>query len=76
MPPCVAVSALACMSEHEGLLRTVFKTQEFNERGKYSIRLYDGRAKKWTVVTVDDNLPLLKGSASPLHPRASPCTPL
>ena len=61
---CWLISALACMSEHEGLLRTIFKTQEFNERGKYSVRLYDGRAKKWTVVTVDDNLPLLKGSTS------------
>ena len=61
---CWLISALACMSEHEGLLRTIFKTQEFNERGKYSIRLYDGRANKWTVVTVDDNLPLLKGSTS------------
>ena len=61
---CWLISALACMSEHEGLLRTIFKTQEFNERGKYSIRLYDGRAKKWTLVTVDDNLPLLKGSTS------------
>ena len=59
---CWLISALACMSEHEGLLRSIFKTQEFNERGKYAIRLYDGRAKRWTVVTVDDALPMLKGS--------------
>ena len=58
---CWLISALACMSEHEGLLRTIFKTQEFNERGKYSIRLYDGRAKKWTLVTVDDT------DAAPCH---------
>ena len=57
---CWLISALACMAEHEGLLRTCFITQEFNERGKYQVRLYDGRVGKWTVVTVDDSMPVNK----------------
>jgi len=57
---CWLMSAMACMAEHQGLLRTCFISQEFNERGKYQMRIFDGRAKKWTVVTVDDNLPVKK----------------
>ena len=57
---CWLMSALACMSEHEGLLRTCFLTQEWNERGKYQVRIYDGRAGKWTIITVDDMLPVKK----------------
>jgi len=57
---CWLMSALSCMSEHEGLLRTCFLTQEWNDRGKYQVRIYDGRAGKWTVQTIDDMLAVKK----------------
>ena len=59
---CWLISALCCMAERPGQLYKVFVNTAYSDRGKYSVRLYDGRAGKWTVVTVDDLLPVEKAS--------------
>ena len=45
---CWLISALACMSEHEGLLRTIFKTQEFNPTPTLTLTLTRTRTRTRT----------------------------
>ena len=56
------MSALCCMAEHPGQIRKCFLQASHSDRGKYSVRLFDGRAGKWTTVTVDDMLPVERSS--------------
>jgi hypothetical protein len=53
---------MAGMAEHEGAIRNCFENTEYNDRGKYTVRLWDGRAGVWVRVTVDDYFPVNKGT--------------
>jgi calpain-15 len=35
-------------------------------RGKYRVRFYDGKEKRWVTVTVDDLIPCYKGTKNPI----------
>jgi hypothetical protein len=59
---CWLVAAMAGMAEHPGAIRNCFANTEYTDRGKYSLRLWDGRAGKWVTVTVDDYFPVEKGT--------------
>jgi len=59
---CWLVAAMAGMAEHEGAIRNCFENTEYNDRGKYTVRLWDGRAGVWVRVTVDDYFPVNKGT--------------
>jgi hypothetical protein len=37
-------------AEHPGAIRNCFLNTEYTDRGKYSLRLWDGRAGKWLTV--------------------------
>mmetsp|Transcript_67952 Transcript_67952/g.214927 ORF Transcript_67952/g.214927 Transcript_67952/m.214927 type:complete len:469 (+) Transcript_67952:211-1617(+) len=65
---CWLVAALASASEHPESIRTCFLTPEYNPRGKYSVRLWDGQAGKFVIITVDDRIPCEKDSAGRLRP--------
>ena len=54
---CWLLSAFACLTEFPGTIENLFDTKEVNIRGRYSVRLFDGRSQKWVVVTVDDCFP-------------------
>eukprot|EP00448_Togula_jolla_P041964 CAMPEP_0170625318 /NCGR_PEP_ID=MMETSP0224-20130122/30694_1 /TAXON_ID=285029 /ORGANISM="Togula jolla, Strain CCCM 725" /LENGTH=457 /DNA_ID=CAMNT_0010951883 /DNA_START=121 /DNA_END=1495 /DNA_ORIENTATION=- len=70
---CWLLAAMACLAEHKGAMNEVFISKERHPRGKYRIRLYDGVAEKWEIVTIDDYIPCNKtaydadGSAKPLY---------
>ena len=49
---CWLVAALAGLAESPGAIQNCFLNREYSERGKYQIRLYSGREKKWETVTV------------------------
>jgi len=64
---CWLVAALACAAEHPGAIRKAFLTSEYNSRGRYRVRLFDGQAKAWVVITIDDRIPCKKGTKEPLY---------
>lgn len=68
---CWLLAALATLAERPHLLQNCFKTRSFNPRGKYTLRLYDAKAKAWKNITIDDyipvnanNVPLYTGATS------------
>ena len=55
---CWLLSAFASLSEKPYLIQNAFLTSTYNERGKYIIRLYDSKKKKFENITIDDFVPL------------------
>lgn len=55
---CWLISALCCLAENPGQLYKCFTTAAYNDRGKYTVRLFDGRDQRWKKVTVDDQFPV------------------
>jgi calpain-15 len=64
---CWLMSALCCMAERPGQLYKIFVQNAYSDRGKYSIRIFDGRAGKWVTVTIDDLLPVEKATGQLLY---------
>ena len=58
---CWLVAALASAAEQPVCIRNAILTPEFNPRGRYRVRIYDGQTKKWVKIDVDDKLPCGKG---------------
>eukprot|EP00302_Diacronema_sp_CCMP2436_P037223 CAMPEP_0180044588 /NCGR_PEP_ID=MMETSP0984-20121128/36005_1 /TAXON_ID=483367 /ORGANISM="non described non described, Strain CCMP 2436" /LENGTH=282 /DNA_ID=CAMNT_0021972769 /DNA_START=94 /DNA_END=939 /DNA_ORIENTATION=+ len=54
---CWLMSAFACAAEVPGLIQGVFVTPNFNPRGMYQVRLFDGNAKRWVLITIDEWIP-------------------
>ena len=50
------------MAEHPGAIRNCFLNTEYTDRGKYKLRLWDGRAGRWETIVVDDYFPVEKGT--------------
>lgn len=63
---CWLMSALSCMAEHEGALHNLFDNRDMSMIGKYTVNLYNKNEKKWVKITVDDKIPYMKSSGSPL----------
>jgi len=51
---CWLMAALAGLAEHPNLLRHAFGGAGLSERGKYYVRLFDGRTRTWHKVVIDD----------------------
>jgi hypothetical protein len=66
---CWLVSALASASEHPECIRHCFLTKEYSPRGRYVVRLWDERRRKWELVTVDDRIPCRRGTREPLFAK-------
>ena len=62
---CWLMSALAAAAEYPGAIHNLFVSKEFNERGKYRVRLYDPFARQWRVFSLDDKLPCERAPAPP-----------
>ena len=58
---CWLVAALASAAEQPVCIRNAILTPEFNPRGRYRVRIFDGQTKKWVKIDVDDKLPCGKG---------------
>jgi len=59
---CWLIAAFACLAEFPGAIQKVFVTREWNTRRKYQVRLYDGFHQRWETVTIDDRIPVEKGT--------------
>jgi len=61
---CWLTAALAALAEHPGAIQKAFLTKELDPRGKYSVRLFDFKLKKFKVITVDDYVPCVMDPSS------------
>ncbi|KAG1670360.1 hypothetical protein FOA52_000120 [Chlamydomonas sp. UWO 241] len=66
---CWLMSALACLAQVEGAIQKVFYTREYNTYGKYKLRLYDARKEAFVTVTVDDFIPVKKGTTNAMFAK-------
>ena len=67
---CWLIAAFMCVAERApGLIQEAFVTPR-SLTGKWKVRLFDRLAEQWVVVTIDDHIPLLKGSHRPLFARS------
>lgn len=58
---CWLLSAAACLAEFDGAIERLFVNKQANARGKYKVRLFDARSRKWRIICVDDRFPTSKG---------------
>mmetsp|Transcript_37673 Transcript_37673/g.90024 ORF Transcript_37673/g.90024 Transcript_37673/m.90024 type:complete len:711 (-) Transcript_37673:121-2253(-) len=57
---CGLIAAIACVSEFDGFVKNnIFMTKEISPDGKYTIRLFDYRDRKWKEIEIDDYLPCM-----------------
>jgi len=64
---CWLVAALASSAEIPASIRNCFLTREYNPRGRYKVRLFDGQMDEWVTVKIDDRVPCQKGTRQPLY---------
>ena len=55
---CWLLAGLATLAERPHLVQNCFLTRSFSPRGKYTLRLYDSKAKRFRNVTIDDHIPI------------------
>ena len=53
----------------QGVLRRCFTTKRHNPAGRYTCRLFDGLARKWVHVHVDDQFPCYKVNGQPVYAK-------
>jgi len=62
---CWLIAAMACLAEHPGAIRRVFRTRERTDRGLYQIQLFDGHTREYETITIDDRIPCVYGTKTP-----------
>ena len=50
---CWLLSAIAVLAEKSGQIERVFREKTHSIWGRYHIRLYNGKAKKWQTIVID-----------------------
>ena len=61
--------SLACLAEFPGAIQNIFRTDEYSERGRYELRLYDGGSRTFEDIVIDDYIPVR------LRPLSRPSPP-
>jgi hypothetical protein len=61
---CWLIAAFACAAEHPGLLANTFLTKRANQRGKYTVKLFDWQRRCWVKVSIDENIPTRRGASA------------
>jgi len=60
---CWLLAAIATLADHHGVIEQCFISQQFNQQGKYKLKLYDDAEEKFQTVTVDSYFPCAADSA-------------
>jgi len=55
---CWLLAALSVLAQKDGAIQARFVTKEYDPRGKYTVRLFDGQDECWRTITVDDFIPI------------------
>jgi hypothetical protein len=58
---CWLLTAFVCLAEFPGAIQSVFLTNEFNPRGRYVIKLFNGYTHSYEELQIDDYIPVTKG---------------
>eukprot|EP00043_Microstomoeca_roanoka_P001734 m.34291 g.34291 ORF g.34291 m.34291 type:complete len:504 (-) comp11000_c0_seq1:80-1591(-) len=66
---CWLLAALASLAEYPEAIRHIFVQKEHSGRGKYALRFWDISKQRWVRVTVDDMIPVQKGTTTPFFSR-------
>ncbi|KAG2440679.1 hypothetical protein HYH02_010258 [Chlamydomonas schloesseri] len=66
---CGLLSALACLATRPGGVEELFLTPEYNEEGRYQLRLWDRARKQFREITIDDRIPVWKENGLPCFAR-------
>ncbi|EGD74963.1 hypothetical protein PTSG_07188 [Salpingoeca rosetta] len=66
---CWLLAALASLAEYPQAIRHIFVQKEHSGRGKYKLRFWDVGKQQWIHVTVDDFIPVKKGTTTPYFSR-------
>lgn len=61
---CWLLSSIACLAEFPEAVRKLFVSREANEKGVYTVLLFDTGLRKWVPITVDDYLPCYESSGA------------
>ena len=63
---CWLLTAIVCLAEFPGAIQSVFETHEYNTRGRYCVKLFDGYEQEWKEVVIDDYIPCYKNTDKPI----------
>ena len=55
---CWLLTAFVCLAESPGAIQSVFLTNEFNPRGRYVIKLFNGYTQSHEELEIDDYVPV------------------
>eukprot|EP01013_Petalomonas_cantuscygni_P043810 TRINITY_DN8485_c0_g1_i1.p1 TRINITY_DN8485_c0_g1~~TRINITY_DN8485_c0_g1_i1.p1 ORF type:complete len:529 (+),score=48.38 TRINITY_DN8485_c0_g1_i1:73-1659(+) len=70
---CWLISTFATLAERPGCIEQLFVARSYSHKGKYTVRIFDGRPsqRRWVTVEVDDLLPRY-ADGRPLFAHPSP----
>jgi len=71
---CWLMATMAAAADQAGLIENLFLSRERSLCGYYKLKLYDiysGGTPRWRVVTIDDSIPVKKGTKTPLFAQPS-----
>ncbi|KAG2431784.1 hypothetical protein HXX76_009280 [Chlamydomonas incerta] len=69
---CWLLSSLACLATRSGAIERLFLTPEYNEDGRYQLRLWDKGSRQFKEVVVDDYIPVWRQNGGG-GPAGQPC---
>ena len=66
---CWLLTSFVCLAEFPGAIQSVFLTNEFNPRGRYVVKLFNGYTQSHEELEIDDYVPVRKGTCEPLFAK-------
>ncbi|PNH06942.1 Calpain-3, partial [Tetrabaena socialis] len=66
---CPLLSALACLATRAGAVEKLFLTPEYNEDGRYQVRLWEKQNRRYREITIDDQIPVWRQGGQPCFAR-------
>jgi calpain-15 len=66
---CWLLAAFAVLCEKKSLVQNCFITQTYNPYGKYRIRLFDAKTRKFVAITIDDYIPCSSSTGKPIFTK-------
>ncbi|GLC33565.1 hypothetical protein PLESTB_000088800 [Pleodorina starrii] len=62
---CWLLSSLACLATRSGAVEKLFLTPEYNEEGRYQLRLWDKQNRRFKEIIIDDTIPVWRQGGQP-----------
>ncbi|GIM07106.1 hypothetical protein Vretimale_11331 [Volvox reticuliferus] len=62
---CWLLSSLACLATRSGAVEKLFLTPDYNEEGRYQLRLWDKQSRRFREIVIDDAIPVWRQGGQP-----------